>query len=87
MLTVRFGTGEARLASLLRGWGNYFRTGNAATKFRSVDRYVESRLIRLLLRRVGRNARPPHLAMWTEDWFRDQGLHRLRGTVRYPGAP
>ena len=24
----------------LRGWGNYFRTGNAADKFRQLDRYV-----------------------------------------------
>jgi len=74
------------LNPVLRGWGNYFRTGNAATEFRSIDRYVESRLVRLLLRRVGRNVRPRHLAMWTDDWFPNQGLHRLRGTIRYPGA-
>ena len=30
----------ADLNPVLRGWGNYFRTGNAATKFRQVDRYV-----------------------------------------------
>ncbi len=74
------------LNPVLRGWGNYFRTGNAAVKFLSIDRYVEDRLHRLLLRRVGRNIRSRHLAMWTSDWFRAQGLHRLRGTVRYPGA-
>ncbi|MGH8577877.1 MAG: group II intron reverse transcriptase/maturase [Gammaproteobacteria bacterium] len=74
------------LNPVLRGWGNYFRTGNAAVKFVSIDRYVQRRLRRLLLRRVGRNVRPRHLAMWTSDWFRDQGLHRLRGTIRYPGA-
>ena len=32
------------LNPILRGWGNYFRTGNAATKFRQIDRYVVWRL-------------------------------------------
>ena len=27
----------ADLNPLLRGWGNYFRTGNAAIKFRQAD--------------------------------------------------
>ena len=74
------------LNPVLRGWGNYFRTGNAARKFNSIDRYVQRRLHRLLARRYGRNLRPEHYRTWTADWFRDQGLHRLRGTVRYPGA-
>jgi hypothetical protein len=30
----------ADLNPLLRGWGNYFRTGNAAGKFRQADDYV-----------------------------------------------
>jgi RNA-directed DNA polymerase len=30
----------ADLNPLLRGWGNYFRSGNAARKFRQADRYV-----------------------------------------------
>ena len=34
----------ADLNPLLRGWGNYFRTGNAADKFRQVDDYVVWRL-------------------------------------------
>ena len=34
----------ADLNPVLRGWGNYFRTGNAATKFRQVDQYVVRRL-------------------------------------------
>src|SRR5258708_6825867 len=33
---------------VLRGWGNYFRTGNASWKFQQVDRYVNQRLVRLL---------------------------------------
>jgi RNA-directed DNA polymerase len=31
---------------LLRGWGNYFRTGNAAAKFRQANDYVVWRLRR-----------------------------------------
>jgi len=70
----------------LRGWGNYFRTGNASLKFRSIDRYVERRLWRFLVRRAGRNLHAGRAQQWTMDWFREQGLHRLRGTIRYPGA-
>ena len=31
----------AAINPILRGWGNYFRTGNAAIKFIQIDRYVE----------------------------------------------
>jgi RNA-directed DNA polymerase len=76
----------AELNPMLRGWGNYFRTGNAADRFRQIDRYVAWRLRRLLIKRKGRNLRAGQVERWTEDWFVDLGLHRLRGTVRYPGA-
>ena len=42
----------------LRGWGNYFRTGNASWKFQQVDRYVNQRLVRLLPRVRDRRRRP-----------------------------
>lgn len=74
------------LNPVLRGWGNYFRTGNASRKFVEVDDYVQTRLRRLLARRYGRNLRPGQADQWTSDWFRAQGLHRLRGTIRYPGV-
>jgi RNA-directed DNA polymerase len=76
----------ARLNQFLRGWGNYFRTGNAALKFRQLDRYVESRLHRLLVKKRGRNLRPGQADKWTRTWFHDQGLHTLMGTIRYPKA-
>ena len=76
----------ARLNPVLRGWANYFRTGNAAIKFQSLDRYVERRLHRFLVRRAGRNLRPDSWKLWTSEWFHAQGLHRLRGTIRYPGT-
>jgi RNA-directed DNA polymerase len=76
----------AELNPILRGWGNYFRTGNAADKFRGIDRYVAWRLKRLLIKRKGRNLRAGEAAAWTEDWLVGLGLYRLRGTIRYPGA-
>lgn len=76
----------ADLNPVLRGWGNYFRTGNAADKFRQIDRHVAWRLRRLLVKRQGRHLRAGQAAGWTEDWLRGQGLHRLLGTIRYPGT-
>jgi RNA-directed DNA polymerase len=76
----------ADLTPILRGWGNYFRTGNAATKFRQVDSYVVRRLFRLQVKKRGRNLHAGQVDQWTEDWFNELGLHRLSGTVRYPKA-
>ncbi|HZP97488.1 MAG TPA: group II intron maturase-specific domain-containing protein [Candidatus Limnocylindria bacterium] len=73
-----------RLNPVLRGWGSYFRTGNAASKFRSIDHYATDRLRRFLVKRAGRNLRAGRAAQWTDEWFWGQGLHRLHGTVRYP---
>ncbi|MGH3564548.1 MAG: group II intron maturase-specific domain-containing protein [Pseudonocardia sp.] len=70
----------------LRGWGNYFRTGNAARKFRQLDRYVGWRLKCLLIKKRGRDLRAGQVGRWTESWFRDQGLYKLVGTIRYPKA-
>ena len=74
------------LNPILRGWGNYFRTGNAARKFNQLDVYVERRLFRFLVKRYGRNLRRGRAEGWTRAWFEGQGLHRLRGTIRYPEA-
>jgi group II intron reverse transcriptase/maturase len=75
------------LNPVLRGWGNYFRTGNASEKFQEIDRYVEQRLHRLLKKRGG--SRPAHFC-W-KDWphsrfVNEHGLHKLLGTIRYPGG-
>jgi RNA-directed DNA polymerase len=74
------------LNPILRGWGNYFRTGNATIKFIHIDRYVRRRLVRFLIRRHGRNLHAGRVKQWTDDWFHRQGLYRLRGTIRYPEA-
>jgi len=74
----------ASLNPVLRGWGNYFRTGNAAKCFNQVDGYVWRRLNRLLVKRKGRHLQPADARRWSRDYFESFGLHRLRGTVRYP---
>jgi group II intron reverse transcriptase/maturase len=74
------------LNPVLRGWGTYFRTGNASLKFQQVDRYVNQRLVRLLRHVRGWRRRPFTLRDWTPARFaREFGLHRLVGTIRYPG--
>jgi Group II intron, maturase-specific domain len=73
-------------SQFLRGWGNYFRTGNASYKFNRLDRYVVWRLKRLLIKQRGRNLRAGQTRKWTPAWFHDQGLHQLMGTIRYPKA-
>ncbi|MGW2123292.1 group II intron maturase-specific domain-containing protein, partial [Streptomyces sp. NPDC001758] len=76
----------ADLNPILRGWGNYFRTGNAARKFRSADEYVVWRLRRLMVKKRGCNLRRGQRQEWAEGWFAGHGLYRLRGTIRYPKA-
>jgi hypothetical protein len=79
------------LNPVLRGWGNYFRTGNAPNKLSQVDRYVEKRLRHLMRRRYGRSLRPDHREAWTSAWFRDQacigceGPCAIRGLHSYAG--
>ena len=72
----------AILNPVLRGWGNYFRTGNAERKFNQLDSYVWSRLTRWMIRRGGQ--RPGRFEKWTHERFVGMGLYQLRGTVKYP---
>jgi len=76
----------AEINPILRGWGSYFRTGNAATVFIALDRFTVDRLRGLLVKRHGRNLGAGRSTAWTRPWFEHHGLYRLRGTVRYPGA-
>ena len=77
----------ADLNPVLRGWGNYFRTGNAARRFNQLDSYVWRRLRCLRFKRKGRNLKAGEAERWTRDYFQNLGLHRLRGTVCYPEQP
>jgi len=76
----------ADLNRVLRGWGNYFRTGNAAVAFSQIDTYVEERLRGLLLKRAGSRLRAGRADAWHRPFFEALGLCRLRGTIQYPGV-
>jgi RNA-directed DNA polymerase len=72
----------AELNPVLRGWGNYFRTGNADREFNKMDYFVVRRLRRWQHRRGGQRVtkRPP----FTRSQLYGMGLHQLQGTVQYP---
>ena len=72
----------AKLNPVLRGWGNYFRSGTASREFLKMDSFVYERLVRWLYRRGGQRA--TRWVHWTAEQFHGMGLYRLRGTVRYP---
>jgi RNA-directed DNA polymerase len=72
----------AELTPVLRGWGNYFRTGNADREFNKMDAFVVQSLRRWQYRRGGQ--RPTKRPMFTWNQLYGMGLHRLMGTVRYP---
>jgi RNA-directed DNA polymerase len=80
------------LNPVLRGWGGYFRTGNASLQFNRVDSYVRRRLLQLMTRRGGRRSgrvagRPFPVKSWPHRRFvTEHGLYQLLGTIRYPGG-
>ena len=76
----------AKLNPVLRGWGQYFRTGNAADKFTEIDKYVAWRLKRMRIKRKGRNLKHGEARRWDASYFYALGLYKLSGTVAYPEA-
>lgn len=73
----------ASLNPVLRGWSNYFRTGNADDKFNQVDGYVHHRIQSWLIRRGGQ--RPSvRLEKWPHLRLYAMGLYRMQGHVSYP---
>jgi RNA-directed DNA polymerase len=72
------------LNPVLRGWGNYFSTGNAYRRFNQLDSYVWRRLRDLRIKRKNGKLAAGDRARWSRDYFHNLGLHRLRRTVRYP---
>jgi group II intron reverse transcriptase/maturase len=76
----------AEINPVLRGWGQYFRTGNASDKFSEVDKYVVWRLKRLRVHRKGRHLKSGEARRWKESYFNALGLVHLHGTVAYPEA-
>ena len=70
------------LNPVLRGWGNYFRTGNADREFNKMDRYVVKSVRHWQHRQGGQ--RPTKRPLFTHTQLYGMGLHRLMGTVQYP---
>ena len=77
----------AELNPVLRGWGAYFRVGNAGPQFAQIDSYVCERLALFLSkkrRRSGRHWRDSY----TWEFFQRLSIYRLSGTiVKRPAAP
>lgn len=80
------------LNPVLKGWGNYFRTGNASKQFTQIDYYVWRRITRMLGKQRGFHG---HRLAWRvaqqrRAWpiakLRERGLHKLLGTIQYPGS-
>ena len=73
----------ALLNPVLRGWANYFRSGNADTKFNQLDGYVHDRIKRWLWRRGGQRVRF-RASKWPHTRLVAMGLYQMRTRVRYP---
>jgi group II intron reverse transcriptase/maturase len=71
----------AEVNRVVRGWGAYFRVGNAARKFHDVDSYVRMRLERFLAHKARRGKRARKGYTWA--LFEQLGVYRLSGTVRW----
>lgn len=74
----------AEMNAVLRGWGAYFRVGNASRQFALIDRYARERLGRWLSKRAGRSGR--EWKTHTVSVFHALGLHQLSGTVAWATA-
>jgi len=77
------------LNRVLRGWSEYFRTGNSRRKFQQADKVLWERLALFEAKRRFRNG--PYyywgLQRWNYEWFKGLGLFDMtrNGIIRYPG--
>ena len=75
----------AELNPVLRGWGTYFRTGNAANHLLT-STSMSNADCGLLLKRAGSRLTAGRAEPWKRPFFEHLGLIRLRGTIQYPGS-
>lgn len=77
-----------KLNAVLRGWVNYFRTGNSRNKFQQVDKYLWMRLV--LFENKRRSNKGPYWnpGRFSYEWFKGLGFFDLTqpGLIRYPGV-
>lgn len=66
-----------RLNPILRGWGNYFKTGNSKKHFKSIDNYVAYNLTIMLRKKYKKSGKGwrEHPPSWYYNYF---GLICLR---------
>jgi group II intron reverse transcriptase/maturase len=69
------------LNRVLRGWGAYFQVGNSTRQFSQIDSYVRECLALFLSKKRGQAGR--HWERHTLAFFRQLGVYRLVGTVRW----
>jgi group II intron reverse transcriptase/maturase len=72
------------LNAVLRGWGAYFRVGNASRQFQQIDSYVRKRLGLFLNKKAGR--RGTRRIIPTQELCRSLGVYHLSGTVAWTSA-
>ncbi len=72
-----------KLNPILRGWANYYRSGNANKQFAQIERYVWERIARFECKRRKRTA-PYRNPKYDYLWYRSLGIERLVGTTKYP---
>ena len=76
-----------KLNPVLRGWANYFRTGNSRQKFDQVDKYLWTKMVFFENKRrrdVGPYWEP---GRFTHAWYKSLGFFDLtrKGLIQYPG--
>ena len=67
------------LNPILRGWGQYFRIGNAHRHFKKVDSYVYTKLVNFLRRKHKRRGKG--FREFPPSFFKRAGLYQLHGTI------
>ena len=73
------------LNPVLRGWSNYFKSGNATRKFKQIEDFVWQRLVLFQNRRRGlRWAHQGKYRGYDSNWFQSLGIYQLRKRVNYP---
>jgi len=75
----------AKLNPVLRGWGAYFRNGNATRQFVAIDRYTQLRLT-IFANRVRSRNNPTRCNEFDYRWYSKLAVHRLMGKILYPTA-
>jgi RNA-directed DNA polymerase len=71
-----------KLNPILRGWANYYRSGNASKQFAQVERYIWERIALFECKRRKRTA-PYRNPKYDYQWYQALGVERLIGTTHY----